>query len=100
MKYLALADRQNYIPRVNFVAQYVIKHLDMVLNAIEQKREERKPSLKEAAELSSTSANYLRVLANKGLIPAMKEGRNWVVPKSEIVAYVRRHRRTKRKIRK
>lgn len=98
LKYLALADRQNYIPLVNFVAQYVIKHLDMVLNAIEQKPEERKLSLKEAAKLSSTSANYLRVLANKGLIPATKEGRNWVIPKSEIVAYVRRHRRTKQKI--
>lgn len=92
LNYLAEADSQNYVPIVNFVAQYVIKHLDMVLRAIEEKPDDRKLSLSEAAELSSVSANYLRVLANKGLLPAMKEGRNWVISQSDLVAFVRKHK--------
>ena len=91
LNYLGQADNGNYVPLVNFVAQYVIKHLDMVLNAIEQKPSERKLSLAEASKMSSVSADYLRVLANKGLIPAMKEGRNWVIAQSDIVNFVRKH---------
>lgn len=88
---LVRADMEDYRPIVNFVAQYALKHLDMILRAIEQKPSDKKISLNEAARLSSVSADYLRVLANKGLIPATKDGRNWVISESEIVAFVRRH---------
>jgi excisionase family DNA binding protein len=88
---LVRADKGEYRPQVNFVAQYVLKHLDMVLAAIEQKPSEKKLSLNEAAKLSSVSPDYLRVLANRGLIPATKDGRNWVISESDIVAFVRRH---------
>ncbi len=88
---LVRADAGDYRSLVNFVAQYVLKHLDMVLRAIEQKPSDKKISLNEAAKLSSVSADYLRVLANKGLIPATKDGRNWVISESDIVAFVRRH---------
>lgn len=88
---LARADKGDYGPLVNFTAQYVLKHLDMVLRAIEQKPGDRKLSLNEAAKLSSVSPDYLRVLANRGLIPATKDGRNWVISESDIIAFVRRH---------
>jgi len=88
---LTRADAGDYRPLANFVAQYVLKHLDMVLRAIEQKPGDKKISLNEAARLSSVSADYLRVLANKGLIPATKDGRNWVISESDIIAFVRSH---------
>ncbi|MBI2648211.1 MAG: helix-turn-helix domain-containing protein [Thaumarchaeota archaeon] len=90
---LARADVGEYRPLVNFVAQYVLRHLDMVLRAIEQKPSDKKLSLNEAAKLSSVSPDYLRVLANRGLVPATKEGRNWVISESDIVAFVRRRGR-------
>ncbi len=93
-KYLSClerADREDYVSLVNFVAQYVMKHLDMVLRAIEEKPSERKLSLNQGAKLASVSPDYLRLLANKGFIPAMKEGRNWVILESDLVAFVRKH---------
>ncbi|MGI0085154.1 MAG: Fic family protein, partial [Nitrososphaerales archaeon] len=90
LRYLDRADRGDYRPLVNFIAQYVIKHLDMVLRAIEQTPSDQKISLSEAAKLSSVSSDYLRVLANKGSIPAVKEGRNWVISESDILEFVRK----------
>lgn len=93
LSYLERADLGEYIPLVNFVAQYVIKHLDMVLRAVEERPRERKLSLNQAAKMASVSPDYLRVLANKGLIPAMKEGRNWVILEPDLAAFVRKHRK-------
>jgi len=41
--------------------------------------------------MSSVSPDYLRVLANRGLMPATKEGRNWVVSERDMVEFVRKH---------
>jgi len=97
LRCLERADAGDYRPLVNLLAQYVIKHLDMALRAVEQKPGDRRLSLIEAANMSSVSPDYLRVLANRGLIPAMKEGRNWVVSESDLVEFVRkRENRSKR----
>ena len=97
LRCLERADAGDYRPLVNLLAQYVIKHLDMALRAVEQKPGDRRLSLIEAANMSSVSPDYLRVLANRGLIPAMKEGRNWVVSESDLVEFVRkRGNRSKR----
>jgi Fic family protein len=94
LNYLSLADKnQNYSPLVNSVAQYIVKHLDLVLRAIEQTTRDKMISFDEAEKHFPMSATYLRVLANKGLIPAVKEGRNWTIQKSELDKYVREHRR-------
>jgi Fic family protein len=90
LRCLERADVGDYRPLANFVAQCVIKHLDMALRAVEQKPGDRRLSLKEAAGISSTSPDYLRVLANRGLIPATKEGRNWVVSETDLVEFVRK----------
>ena len=90
LRCLERADAGDYRPLVNFVAQYVIKHLDMALRAIEQKPGDRKLSLIEAANMLTVSPDYLRVLANRGLIPATKEGRNWVVSENDMVALIRK----------
>ncbi|QQG48286.1 MAG: Fic family protein [archaeon] len=93
LNYLAKADEGNYAPLVNFFAQYVIKHLDMILRALEQKPEDDLLTLVEAERLSSFSAAYLRVLANRGLISASKEGREWRISKRELLDYVRTHKK-------
>jgi Fic family protein len=90
LRCLERADAGDYRPLVNFVAQYVVKHLDMALRAVEQKPGDRRLSLIEAANMSSVSPDYLRVLANRGLIPATKEGRNWVVSERDMVEFVRK----------
>jgi excisionase family DNA binding protein len=92
LNYLARADGGDYRPITNFVAQYVIKHLDIVLRAIEQRPGDKRLSLAQAAELVSVSPDYLRVLANRGLIPATKEGRSWVLSESDVVELVRKRK--------
>ena len=91
LRCLERADAGDYVPLVNFVSQCVIKHLDMALRAVEQKPGDRRLSLVEAAKMASVSSDYLRVLANRGLIPATKEGRNWVVSERDMVEFVRSH---------
>jgi hypothetical protein len=86
------ADVGDYRPLVNIVAQYAIKHLDIALRAVEQTPGDKKMSLVEAAKMSSVSPDYLRVLGNRGLIPATKEGRNWVVSERDIIEFARKHR--------
>jgi excisionase family DNA binding protein len=91
LNYLEKADQGNHRPIANFVGQYVLKHLDLFLRALEQKPADRMLTLEQAAKLTSYSPGYLRLLANKGLIMAVKEGRNWRVHESEIREYVKTH---------
>ncbi|MFI5421778.1 MAG: helix-turn-helix domain-containing protein, partial [Nitrososphaerales archaeon] len=102
LNYLVRADHNDYKPLVNFIAQYVLKHLGMVLRALEQKpaSEAQMLTLKGASKFASVSPDYLRVLANKGLIPAVKEGRNWVISRGDVIAYAKGHgkkRKTRRR---
>lgn len=96
VKYLSSlekADRGDHRQIVNFVAQYAVKHLDILLRALEQKPSDRMLALKEAARLTNLSPAYLRLLANRGLIVAVKEGRNWVISESNLLEYVKRRRK-------
>lgn len=45
-------------------------------------------SLKEAAELTPYSADYLNLLARKGKIKARKIGRDWLITKSDLFDYL------------
>ena len=51
--------------------------------------EEREITLKEAAAITGTSADYLRVLANKKRIRARKIGRDWVTTAEAVAEYLR-----------
>ncbi len=93
LNYLAKADGGDYVPLANFFAQYVIKHLDMMLRALEQKPEDELLTLAQAERISSFSASYLRVLANRGLIPAVKEGREWRISRQDLLEYARTHKK-------
>ncbi len=47
-------------------------------------------SLKEAAEISPYSADYLNSLARRGKIKATKIGRDWLIIRSDLFDYLRK----------
>jgi Fic family protein len=75
---------------VNFVGRCVERTLDLYLEAIE---EPEILSLAEASKLTPYSQEYLSLLARKGVLGAFKQGRNWVVTKSDLESYLRSARR-------
>lgn len=93
---LARADAGDMRPITTLVAQYEIKHLDMVLSAFRQKPGDAKLTLREAARVASVAPGYLRVLANRGLMPATKDGRNWTVAESDVKDLARKRMERRR----
>lgn len=93
---LEKGDAGDLRPICNFVAQYELKHLDLVLRAVEQTPGSRLLTLGEAAKEATTTPGYLRLLANKGSIPAVKDGRNWVISEADLGEFVRRKRAPRR----
>jgi excisionase family DNA binding protein len=47
-------------------------------------------SLKEAAEFSPYSSDYLNLLARKGKLRARKIGRDWLITKADLFDYLHR----------
>jgi len=47
-------------------------------------------SLKEAAEMTPYSPDYLNLLARKGKLKARKIGRDWLITKSDLFEYLRK----------
>jgi excisionase family DNA binding protein len=50
-------------------------------------------TLAEASKLTPYSQEYLSLLARKGVLGAFKQGRNWVVTKSDLEGYLRSAKR-------
>lgn len=94
---LSLADEGDYEPLCEFIAQAVIRSLNIYLSVLspQYSREEIWIPLREAAEESPYSSQYLRKLATQGKIEAMKKGRNWYTSKKAIEEY-RKNRQRKR----
>ena len=90
---LALADDGKEKSLVNFVGRAVERNLTLYLEALIQQR--KKPSeneqwisLAEAAYGTPYSQEYLSLLARKGRIEAIKDGRNWVTTRKAIQNYI------------
>ncbi len=92
------ADKNNYKPLVEFVAKAVERSLDIYLDALtsSSKTKEKYVTLSKAAKNSHYSAKYLNLLANKGLLEAHKEGRNWVTTEKAIQRYKKGRQRKRR----
>lgn len=86
---LALADKGRYGPLCEFIAQAVLRSITIYLQALTPMRkiQERFLSLKELANDSPYSPNYLRKLATQGKLEALKRGRNWLSSKEAIERY-------------
>ncbi len=89
---LSRADKGDCRPFVRFVAHAVERALDMYLRAIGSVGDQSPYlTLREASKESPYSPEYLSLLSRKGVIGAVKEGRNWKVSRAELRNYVSAH---------
>lgn len=84
------ADKGNYVPFVQFIAQAVQRTLDIYLKVLTPalKDKEHFISLAELAKSSTFSDKYLNLLARNGKLEAHKEGRNWLSSKVALQRYL------------
>lgn len=89
------ADKNNYKPLMEFAAKAVERSLDIYLYALipSSENKEKQITFRRAAKKSPYSAKYLNLLANKGLLEAHKEGRNWVTTAEAIQRYIENRQR-------
>mgnify|MGYP001193813635 CR=1 FL=1 len=87
---LSEADKGNYSPFCEFVAQSVIRSINLYLKLLKpkQKKNDKYISLEELAKLGPYSSTYLRKLATQGKLEAFKEGRNWLSSKRALEEYM------------
>lgn len=86
---LVKADNGNYKSIVNFVARCVEQSLDMYLSVVEPSETKNQLlSLTEASKFTPYSQEYLSLLARRGLIGAVKVGRNWKVNQNALDTYL------------
>jgi Fic family protein len=90
---LAQADGGNAMPLVNFVGQAVERSLTLYLEACTPQitrpsLEKEWLPLREAAQLTPYSQEYLSLLARTGKLEAMKNGRNWMTTRQALEAYL------------
>ncbi|MFH1650123.1 MAG: Fic family protein [Candidatus Woesearchaeota archaeon] len=82
------------LPFANFVARALERSLDIYINTLGDMPEEYM-TLAEASRQSKNnySAEYLGLLARRGLIGAVKFGRNWVLTMKELNEYEEEHKK-------
>ena len=87
---LSESDNQNYTTLCEFVAQSVIRSLNIYLQILTPKKNQKEKyvSLEELSKGSPYSATYLRKLATQGKLEAFKEGRNWLSSKKALRDYI------------
>ena len=87
---LSEADEGRYEPLCEFIAQSVIRTLNIYLKVLtpSKKKNEKYISLEELSKGSPYSATYLRKLATQGKLEAFKEGRNWLSSKQALKDYI------------
>ena len=88
---LSLADEGQYKPLCEFIAQTVIRSLNIYLKILKpaKNKKEKYVSLGELSEKSSYSAAYLKKLINQGKLEGLKEGRNWLSSERNLKAYMK-----------
>ena len=95
---LRKADGGDLAPFVNFIGRCVEESLDLYLSAVEPTNDKKQfLSLADAAKLTPYSAEYLSLLARKGLIAAVKIGKDWHVTPEALNEYMTRIRSRKRR---
>lgn len=87
---LGAADKGDYAPFVQFVAQAVQRSLDIYLKVLTPARKGKESfvPLADLAKGSKFTAKYLNLLARSGKLEAHKEGRNWVSSREAIQRYL------------
>lgn len=87
---LGAADNGDYKPLVLFVAQAVLRSLNIYLDVLTPvKNKEKLISLAEAEKYCSYSQAYLGKLAKEGKLEAIKLRRNWMTTKEAVTRYIK-----------
>lgn len=94
---LKRADQGDFNTYVQYVARCVEQMLDLYLLEIEGKgkRGEKLIPLSEAAKGTTYSAEYLSLLARRGMLDAVKVGRVWMTTRSTVKRYLSSVRRSR-----
>lgn len=93
---LAKADKKDYKPLINFIAQSIERSFDIYLKTlVPKKNKEKLLLLSELAQKTTYSAKYLNLLARQGKLEAYKEGRNWLSSKKSLDRYIENRERKK-----
>lgn len=87
---LSLADKGEYKQLCEFVAQSVIRSLNIYLGILKPPKNKKAKyvSLEELSKKSRYSAMYLRKLINAGKLEGYKEGRDWLSSEDAIKTYI------------
>lgn len=93
------ADKENYKPFVNFIAQALERSLNIYLKTLLPitRSKEKYFLLSEISKKIPYSEKYLNLLARQGKLEAHKEKRNWVISFEAVERYIK-NRIRKRKI--
>lgn len=83
----------NFKPFLVYVARCIEQTLDLYLMAKKPKKEDEFLPLAKLAKNTPYSAEYLSLLARKGRIDAIKEGKTWKSTKKIISAYIKEQKR-------
>ncbi len=90
---LSEADHENYKPLAGFIAQAVLKSLNIYLDVLTPSKEkENWITLAKAKKYGSYSQAYLGKLAKEGKLEAIKPKRNWLTTKEAVERYSKKHR--------
>ncbi len=85
---LAAADNENYKPLIIFVAQAILRSLNIYLDVLTPADQKEKfISLAQATKFVPYSQAYLGKLAKEGKLEAVKLKRNWVTTKEAVLRY-------------
>ena len=91
---LSKADKKDYSPLVNFIAQAVERSFDIYLKTLMPKKSNEKLLLlSQLAKGTHYSAKYLNLLSRQGKLEAHKEGRNWLSSKEALNRYIENRER-------
>jgi Fic family protein len=93
---LQKADKGNYKPLVLFVAQSVLRSLNIYLENLIPFKKNRFLPLSEISKKTKYSAKYLNYLSRKGKIDSFKKGRIWYTNKQAIDKYIKSRKRKKK----
>jgi Fic family protein len=87
---LSLADENKYKSLCEFIAQAVIRSLNIYLKILKPAKDKKQKyvSLTELSKKSPYSAMYLRKLINQGKLEGFKEGRNWLSSEKALKNYI------------
>ncbi|MBU4338848.1 Fic family protein [Patescibacteria group bacterium] len=95
---LAFADKNDYVPFVNFIARAVERTLDIYLKILmpDKKNKEKFVFLADLAKKTKFTEKYLNLLARSGKLEAHKDGRNWLSSEDALNRYMNSRERKRK----